>query len=128
MQGDSTSTQASFISVANTCAGQVWEGPVDEEGRPHGTGIMKYAAHLAEEDEEEKPGDVYAGCMEHGVRTGRAKYTWTALGAVYDGDYVGAKKHGTGTMIYPDKGRYEGVVRTAGANVCFGQSFTLQQQ
>ncbi|PNH05067.1 Radial spoke head 1, partial [Tetrabaena socialis] len=63
---------------------------------------------LVDEDEDEKPGDVYEGGMEHGVRTGKGTYAWSAAGASYTGEYVANKKHGKGTMTYPDKGVYEG--------------------
>ncbi|PNW87874.1 hypothetical protein CHLRE_01g005450v5 [Chlamydomonas reinhardtii] len=87
----------------------VWEGPLDEDGKPHGLGKMEYPPPpMGEDDEEEKPGDKFEGTMEHGVRTGKGTYTWGVSGAVYTGDYVNGKKHGKGKMVYPDKGVYEG--------------------
>lgn len=156
---------------------QKWDGPLDEEGRPHGQvsmscgqaidfclvlpwlrlnikiiafrcrnrscmdtacgtqprlhrshrctaahalkprlavqGTMTYPPPPPKEDkedegDEEKPVDVFTGTMVHGVRQGKGKYTW-ASGAVFEGEYVeGSKQCEQGTMIYLDKGRYEG--------------------
>lgn len=83
-------------------------GPFNEEGKPHGQGVMKYPPPPAgEDDEEEKPGDVFEGNLENGVRQGKGKYTWSN-GACYEGNYVDNKKHGKGKFSFPDKGVYEG--------------------
>ncbi len=84
-------------------------GPFNEEGLPHGKGVMKYPAPPAGEDEEgeEKPGDVFEGIMVNGKRDGRGKYTWSS-GAVFEGVYVEGKKHGKGKLTLPDKSVYEG--------------------
>ncbi|WIA15499.1 hypothetical protein OEZ85_002136 [Tetradesmus obliquus] len=85
-----------------------WEGPSDADGLPHGQGVMTYPPPPpAEEDEEEKPGDSYAGHMEHGKRQGHGKYTWSN-GAVYEGEYADNMKQGQGFMTFPDKSKYEG--------------------
>ncbi len=46
--------------------------------------------------------------MNHGNREGKGKYIWTSIGASYDGDYSNNMKHGSGILIVPEKGRYEG--------------------
>uniref|UniRef100_A0A7S0R255 Radial spoke protein 10 n=1 Tax=Chlamydomonas leiostraca TaxID=1034604 RepID=A0A7S0R255_9CHLO len=86
----------------------VWEGAYDEEGLPHGKGVMKYPPAPVGEDEEEKPGDTYEGEFAHGKRHGKGKYTWGVSGAVYEGDYAEGAKAGRGRMAYPDKSVYEG--------------------
>ncbi|GLC42459.1 hypothetical protein PLESTF_000814700 [Pleodorina starrii] len=86
----------------------VWEGPIDEDGKPNGQGKMEYPPPpMDEEDEDEKPGDKFEGTMIHGVRQGKGTYTWSN-GAIYTGEYVDNKKHGKGKMVFPDKGVYDG--------------------
>mmetsp|Transcript_12319 Transcript_12319/g.26598 ORF Transcript_12319/g.26598 Transcript_12319/m.26598 type:complete len:225 (-) Transcript_12319:778-1452(-) len=82
-------------------------GPYNEDGLPHGKGVMKYPPPPVEEDEDEKPGDMYEGPMENGKRQGKGKYTWSN-GTIYEGDYVDNKKHGRGKFTFPDKSTYEG--------------------
>ncbi|KAG2485636.1 hypothetical protein HYH03_015696 [Edaphochlamys debaryana] len=62
---------------------------------------------MGEDDDEEKPPDVYEGTMEHGVRQGKGTYTWSN-GSTYTGEYKEGKKSGQGKMKFPDKGVYEG--------------------
>lgn len=45
--------------------------------------------------------------MVHGKREGKGKYTWSS-GASYEGEYAAGLKQGTGAMVFPDKGKYEG--------------------
>lgn len=42
---------------------QTWEGQFDEDGLPHGKGVMTYPPPPAGDDGEEKPGDKYEGEM-----------------------------------------------------------------
>ncbi len=63
-----------------------------------------------DEEEEEKPGDKFEGTLQHGLRDGRGRYTWSN-GSVYDGDYRAGARHGQGRMVFPDKGEYEGECR-----------------
>lgn len=74
---------------------------------------MSYPPPPLKDEEEEKPGDSYAGQMEHGKRHGHGKYMWSS-GAAYDGEYAENKKQGQGTMTYPEKSRYEGKHLSAG--------------
>ena len=60
-----------------------------------------------DEEEEEKPGDKFEGTLQHGLREGRGKYTWSN-GSFYDGEYRSGARHGQGRMVFPDKGEYEG--------------------
>jgi hypothetical protein len=77
---------------------------------PHGKGVLTYPPAPVGEDEEEKPGDRFEGCMVHGKRQGPGKYTWGALGSWFEGEYADNVKQGQGVLVAPDKGRYEGAL------------------
>ena len=71
-------------------------------------GILTYPAPAKkEEEEEEKPGDRFEGSLVHGQRQGKGKYTWSN-GCYYTGEYDNHMRHGHGTLIMPDKSKYEG--------------------
>jgi hypothetical protein len=81
-----------------------WDGERNAESLPDGTGTATYPN-----------GDVYVGTIKNNMREIRGVYTWKPLeegksGGVYDGEYESNKKHGKGTMKYPDGGVYEGVI------------------
>ncbi|DBB17914.1 hypothetical protein WJX82_003420 [Trebouxia sp. C0006] len=85
-----------------------WTGAFDDEGKPHGQGLLTYPAPAKkEEDEEEKPGDKFEGTLSHGQRDGKGNYVWSN-GCYYDGQYKDHMRHGHGTLTFPDKSRYEG--------------------
>ncbi len=75
------------------------------------------------------------GTIKNNMREKRGVYTWKPLeegktGGVYDGDYESNKKHGKGTMKYPDGGVYEGKattkqrkIRRCGSFLCLTYSF-----
>ncbi|GIL80973.1 hypothetical protein Vretifemale_10116 [Volvox reticuliferus] len=86
----------------------VWEGPIDEDGKPNGQGKMQYPPPpMADDDEEEKPGDTFEGTMTNGVRQGKGTYTWSN-GAIYTGDWVEDVMQGSGTFTYPNGDVYQG--------------------
>ena len=74
---------------------------------------MTYPGPIDEETEEELPGEFFEGTLDMGVRQGFGKYTWPGvepdtIKAMYEGEYKDNKKHGQGTMIFPDKSKYVG--------------------
>ncbi len=72
-------------------------------------GLLTYPAPAKkEDDEEEKPGDKFAGALSHGQRDGKGKYVWSN-GCYYDGQYKDHMRHGPGILTFPDKSRYEGM-------------------
>ena len=86
---------------ANEAFGE-WEGERNEEGLPFGKGTAKYPN-----------GDTYEGIIRNNMREDKGVYTWKSLeegksGGLYEGEYESNKKHGKGTMKYPDGGTYEG--------------------
>lgn len=85
-----------------------WTGEYDDAGKAHGQGVLQFPPPpKKDEEEEEKPGDKFEGTLQHGLRDGRGRYTWSN-GSVYDGDYRAGARHGQGRMVFPDKGEYEG--------------------
>lgn len=79
-----------------------WTGERNDESLPFGKGIAKYPN-----------GDQYDGIIRNNMREEKGVYTWKSLeegksGGVYEGEYESNKKHGKGTMKYPDGGTYEG--------------------
>lgn len=87
--------------------GQVpqWDGALDDQGKPHGTGTMLYVP--SGDDEEEESRDTFEGSFEHGMKSGKGVYTF-ASGAKYEGEYAEDKKAGYGVFTYPDGSKYEG--------------------
>lgn len=70
-------------------------------------GTLTYPPPTQEEDEDEKPGDVYVGSLVEGVREGRGKYTWSN-GCYHEGDYATGQKSGAGVLTFPQGGKYTG--------------------
>ena len=68
---------------------------------------MIYPSDEGDETEDASHGDVYEGCMEHGVKQGKGKYVWKA-GCIYEGEYEQNIKCGTGVMTMADGSKYEG--------------------
>ncbi|KAF8057931.1 SCE1 [Scenedesmus sp. PABB004] len=103
-----------FSSQLNEYRRKRWEGPLDADGLPHGTGTMTYppTPPADGEEEEERPGDTFVGEVAHGVRV-RGRYEWGASRAVFDGAYEGGRRQGHGVMRFPDGSRYEGAARLA---------------
>ena len=112
---------------------KVWEGPVDEQGLPHGRGKMTYPPRAAEaqqqqqDDDEGGDGgdgggalrDTFIGEMVHGERHGRGRYVFvmprgSGKGggggggvAVFEGEYAKGQRV-KGALALPDGGRFEG--------------------
>ena len=72
---------------------EVYEGQLDEDGRPHGMGTVLYA--------EGDPGERarYQGEFEHGKRHGRGSLLWRN-GSRYDGGFAEDKLAGQGALIW----------------------------
>lgn len=68
--------------------GNVFEGTYDDEKKKQGEGSYTWSIKKEEDEEEEE-----------------AK---PALVAIYSGSFKTGKKHGSGTLTYPDGARYEG--------------------
>lgn len=65
-------------------------------GRLHGVGVYRFAN-----------GDRYEGAFANHLRDGRGVFRYTAVKAVYDGEWAGGQKSGTGTYTTPS-GTYTG--------------------
>lgn len=72
---------------------EVYEGQLDEEGRPHGVGTILYA----EGDSGERAR--YQGEFQHGKRHGRGSLLWRN-GSRYDGGFMEDKLAGQGVLLW----------------------------
>jgi hypothetical protein len=91
--------------------GDVHEGEVDADGKPHGTGKFTWLV-AGTVDANGVPDadaryDVYEGQWSHGLMHGPGKKVW-AGGDTYEGEYSLDKKHGRGTYIYASGEIYDG--------------------
>ena len=73
-----------------------YEGAIDESGKPHGRGVLKYGNKA-----------VYEGTFKHGERDGLGKYTFPN-GMVYEGDWKRDKKQGNGKLTQRNGDYYDG--------------------
>lgn len=71
---------------------------------------MIYPAAQSEDEEASAKGDVFEGCMEHGMRQGKGTYTWPN-GMTYEGEYRDGIKDGNGVLMLPSGERYNGQSR-----------------
>lgn len=84
--------QCDWGKLDDTLAGTTYEGDVDEENRPHGTGRMRWG----------DTGDVYEGEWRSGLMQGRGTYTWGGkIGKFYAGEWHDNMMHGKGTLTNP---------------------------
>mmetsp|Transcript_23918 Transcript_23918/g.40104 ORF Transcript_23918/g.40104 Transcript_23918/m.40104 type:complete len:763 (+) Transcript_23918:65-2353(+) len=78
-----------------------YEGGRNELRERHGRGISTYAN-----------GDKYEGEYNNGLKEGRGKYIFAAVGngqnAFYEGEWKTNKKSGHGIFVYPNGAKYEG--------------------
>eukprot|EP00164_Ancoracysta_twista_P001451 GFYU01001891.1.p1 GENE.GFYU01001891.1~~GFYU01001891.1.p1 ORF type:complete len:263 (-),score=48.56 GFYU01001891.1:341-1129(-) len=65
-----------------------YEGDTNDDGKPHGTGVMKYVDHSRYVK--------YTGDFRNGERHGKGTMLYTS-GAVYEGEWVDDVRCGTGT-------------------------------
>ncbi len=91
--------------------GDEYEGEVDADGKPHGTGKFSWLV-AGTVDANGVPDvdaryDVYEGQWSHGLMHGLGKKVW-AVGDTYEGEYKLDKKHGQGTYIYASGDIYDG--------------------
>lgn len=67
----------------------MYDGFLDEEGRPHGKGTLK------------GPLGTYIGTFEHGLKSGQGRFSYKS-NVAYEGDYKNDKKNGNGTLFGAD--------------------------
>ena len=72
-----------------------------KNGKPHGKGIMYYAANDANKRKS------YEGDWVEGKRQGKGKFYWVS-GERYEGEVLNDKLHGFGIYYWADGHRYEG--------------------
>ena len=71
--------------------GSLYEGEVNDDGQPHGLGIL-----MLPDD-----GTRYVGEFVKGVAHGQGVVTVTD-GSRYEGEYVNGQPHGQGVLVMPD--------------------------
>ena len=76
--------------------GDIYEGEVDEDGRPFGNGIYTWT-----------DGERYEGEWRDGVRNGQGTQILPD-GRRYEGEWKDDTRNGWGVFTWPDGGRYEG--------------------
>lgn len=73
-----------------------YEGALDNNGKPHGQGILKYDNKA-----------IYEGTFKNGQRDGLGRYTFPN-GMIYEGDWKQDKKQGNGKLTQKNGDYYEG--------------------
>ena len=88
------------ITFVNPVMGEyIYSGPVDEDGKPHGKGVAKFAQ-----------GDIYDGNFEHGNFEGECTYTNSAEGHKFVGTYKNNQRY-YGTYLWEDGTYFTGSYR-----------------
>ena len=78
--------------------GSEYEGPLDEEERPHGHGVEKKDSGKYE----------YKGEWNHGIKEGHGGEKDERRGEVYNGTFKGGLRNGQGALVRGDGYSYEG--------------------